>query len=61
MYMCGERVLDVLETQAHFLPPPAHTPGKVWGADLRAAFSPFLAQACDGVSSGAAKSIRLCK
>lgn len=55
VYLCRERVLDVLETQALFSPPPTHTPGEAWEWNKRAASFPFLAQVSDGMFRGRQK------
>lgn len=39
VYVCRKRVLDILETQAPFLPPLTHTPGKAWGEHESCLFS----------------------
>lgn len=52
VYLCRERVLDILETQALFPPPPPHTPGKACEWNKRAASFPFLAQVSDVMFRG---------
>lgn len=41
VYVRRKSVLDILETQAPFPPPPTHTPGKAWG-EHESCLCPFL-------------------